>query len=174
MRWPVTLLAAAPLLVGTGGIGRAAPDDGPAAGGEFRYAAKVACSLFGTFQDDALVDGLYRTAVNVLNPSDREVAFGYRVSLAQPATVPPGEEREALVTDIVETTLGPDEALAINCFDMAGLFCPFNEVLCIDLLVIEGFLIVRSPVELDVVAVYSARTSRGETRTLDVEAVAPR
>ena len=130
--------------------------------------------MFGTFQDDVLVEGLYRTAVNVLNPSDQEVAFGYRVSVAQAAGIPPEERGEALVSAPVEATLGPDESLVIACGDIAGLFCPYQDMLCIDFAYIDGFVIVRSPVELDVVAVYSARASDGETQTLDVEAVAPR
>ena len=157
MRCPVVLLAtAALLLAGSGGVGLAAPDDvAPAAAddGEFRYAAKVACSMFGTFQDDVLVEGVYRTAVNVLNPSDEEVAFGYRVSVAQAAGVPPEERGEPLVSALVEATLGPDESLVIACGDMAGLFCQYQEMLCIDFAYIDGFVIVRSPVELDVAAV---------------------
>jgi hypothetical protein len=169
MRRSVVVLATALLLTG-GGTGRAA-----AADGEFRYAAKVACSLLGTFEDDLLVRGLYRTAINVHNPTGQDVRFGYKVALAQPVNPPPGTTEDLIPgSDVVAAVLGPEEAVVIGCLDLAALFCPPEGPICVDFAVIEGFVVIRSPVELDVVVAYSARTAEGEVQTLDVEAIAPR
>ena len=176
MRRTVVPLATALVLAGGGGTGRAAPDEGaPADGGEFRYAAQVSCSLQGSFQDGTLVEGDYGTAVNLHNPTGDRIGLTYTVALARPASPPPGA-----VDDLIpgpqprEAAVGPGEALVIDCAMMAALFCPVYGTLCIELTAIEGFVVLRSPVELDVVAVYRARTAEGEVRVLDVEAVAPR
>jgi hypothetical protein len=56
------------------------------------------------------------------------------------------------VTPFKETELQPDGAVGINCFDIAGYFCPIDGV-CVDFAFLEGFLVVKSPVPLDVVRV---------------------
>lgn len=177
MRRSVVVLATALLLTGGGGTGRAAVDDGGPAGGgrELRYVAKVTCSMLGTFQDDLLVEGLYRTAINVHNPTDGEVGFSYRVALGQPVNPPPEATDDPLTgSEVAEAVLGPGEAVVIGCLDLAALFCPPEGPVCVDFAVIEGLVVIRSPVELDVVAAYSARPSEGAAQTLDVEAIAPR
>ncbi len=176
MRRSAIGLATALLLTGGAGTGWAAADDGgPAGGHEFRYVAKVACSMLGTFQDDLLVEGFYRTAINVHNPTDGEVGFSYRVALGQPVNPPPEATDDPLTgSEVVEAALGPGEAVVIGCLDLAALFCPPEGPICVDFAVIEGFVVIRSAVELDVVVAYSARTAAGEVQTLDVEAIAPR
>jgi hypothetical protein len=44
----------------------------------------------------------------------------------------------------------------------------------VDFTAIDGFLVVNSPVELDVVAVYTAHPKGGEVSTLDTETIAGR
>ena len=175
MRRTAVLLATALALAGAG-TGRAAPDEGaPADDGEFHYTAKVSCSIQGEFQDGTLAEGDSGTAVNLYNPTGDRIGLTYTVALARPASPPPGA-----VDDLIpapqprEAALGPGEALVIDCAVMAALFCPVYGTLCIELTAIEGFVVLRSPVELDVVAVYRARTAEGEVRVLDVEAVASR
>jgi hypothetical protein len=43
--------------------------------------------------------------------------------------------------------------------------------MCIDFGALDGFVVINSPIELDVVAVYTARQATGEAHTLDVERV---
>jgi hypothetical protein len=69
--------------------------------------------------------------------------------------------------------LEPDQAVAYNCFDISNFYCPIRGV-CVDFTAIDGFLVVNSPVELDVVAVYTAHPKGGEVSTLDTETVAGR
>jgi hypothetical protein len=137
---------------------------------EFQYAAKVTCSLLGSFDDGPLVNGIYRTVVNVHNPRDGRIRFARKVALAEPVGTDPGPFS---VTPFKAATLGPDGAIRIDCGQIAGFFCPINGV-CIDFTAIDGFLVLNSPVELDVVAVYTARSANGEVETIDVEAIQPR
>ena len=76
-------------------------------------------------------------------------------------------------TPFKEAVLQPDGAVGVNCFDIANYFCPINGV-CVDFAFLEGFLVVKSPVPLDIVGVYTARHTDGDVESIDVEAVAPR
>jgi len=69
--------------------------------------------------------------------------------------------------------LEPDQAVAYTCFDIANFYCPIDGV-CVDFIAIDGFLVVNSPVELDVVAVYTAHPQGGEVSTLDAKTVTAR
>jgi len=137
---------------------------------EFQYAAKVTCSLLGTFADGALVNGIYRTIVNVHNPRDGRVRFARKVALAEPVCTAPGEFS---VTPFKTATLEPDGAVTIDCGNIAGFFCPIDGI-CVDFTAIDGFLVINSPVELDVVAVYTARQVNGDVETMEVETIPSR
>ncbi len=63
-------------------------------------------------------------------------------------------------------------AVGVNCFDIASYFCPIDCV-CVDFAFLEGFLVVKSPVPLEVVGVYTARHTDGEVESIDVETVQP-
>ena len=77
------------------------------------------------------------------------------------------------VTPFKKTLLAPDGAVQIACGNIAGFFCPINGV-CVDFAFLDGFLVVKSPVELDVVGVYTARQNKGDVETIDVETVQAR
>jgi hypothetical protein len=49
---------------------------------EYQYAAKVACSLLQPHQDGSLARGTYRTAVNIHNPTNKEITIAAKVALA--------------------------------------------------------------------------------------------
>lgn len=134
---------------------------------EYQYAAKVICSLLGTFGDGFLSEGTYRSVINVHNPTDKKITFAKKVALAEQEDSPPSEFS---VTPFKKYTLEPDGAVVIDCFAISSFFCPINGV-CIDFTAIDGFLVINSPVELDVVAVYTARPSDGKVTTMDVENV---
>lgn len=137
---------------------------------EYQYAAKVACSLLLPHQDGSLARGTYRTAVNIHNPTNKEVTVAAKVALATQFGSEPGPFG---VTPFKEAVLQPDGAVGVNCFDIAGYFCPIDGV-CVDFAFLEGFLVIKSPVPLDVVGVYTARHTDGEVESIDVEAVEPR
>jgi hypothetical protein len=137
---------------------------------EFQYAAKVVCSVLRPHQDGSLARGTYRTLINIHNPTDRKITFADKVALAESVGATPGSFS---VTPHKKVTLQPDGAVQLSCGDIAGFFCPIDGV-CIDFAFLEGFLIIKSPVELDVVSVYTARPTEGEVNTLEVETVQPR
>ena len=137
----------------------------------YQYAVKTLCTLFGDIGfGDAMAPGRYRTVINIHNPTEKKVEVARKFALA-------GQPGDALgsfsVTPYKAFTLGPDQAVAYNCFDIANFFCPINGV-CVDFTAIDGFLVINSAEELDVVAVYSGNPKGGEVSTLDIETVAAR
>ncbi len=136
----------------------------------YQYAAKVVCSLLTPHQDGDLARGTYRTVINVHNPTEKRVTFIDKVALSGAPGDPPSPFS---VTPFEKTTLQPDGAVKFTCGDIAGFFCPINGV-CVDFAFLDGFLIIKSPVELDVVGVYTARSVDGDVESVDVETVQPR
>ena len=70
--------------------------------------------------------------------------------------------------------LAPHAALSIDCGTIAGFFCPTADGLCFDFAALEGFVKINSPIELDVVTIYTARPTEAEVSAMDVETVEPR
>ncbi len=137
---------------------------------QYQYAVKVVCSMLTPHPDGDLARGTYRTAVNVHNPTDEEITFANKVALAiQPGSAP----GPFSVTPFKKTALQPDGAVKFNCGTVAAFFCPIDGV-CVDFAFLEGFLVIKSPVKLDVVGVYTARHNDGEVETVDVETIQPR
>jgi hypothetical protein len=137
----------------------------------YQYAVKTLCTLFGDIGfGDAMAPGRYRTLLNIHNPTEKKFEVARKFALA-------GKPGDALgsfsVAPYKAFTLGPDQAVAYNCFDIANFFCPINGI-CVDFTAIDGFLVINSPEELDVVAVYSGNPKGGEVSTLDTETVAAR
>lgn len=137
---------------------------------EYQYAAKVACSLLLPHQDGTLAKGIYRTIVNIHNPANKKITVAAKVALSTQMGSEPGPFN---VTPFKGITLQPDGAVGVNCFDIASYFCPIDGV-CVDFAFLEGFLVVKSPVPLDVVGVYTARPAEGEVQSIDVETVQSR
>lgn len=134
---------------------------------EYQYVAKVVCSLFRPHQDVSLVKGTYRTIVNIHNPTDKPITIASKVALA---TEFGSEPMPFSVTPFKKADLQPDGAVELSCFNVAGYFCPINGV-CVDFAFLEGFVVIKSPVPLDVVGVYTARHTDGEVETMDIETV---
>ncbi len=89
--------------------------------------------------------GIYKTAVNVRNFLDQEVKFTKKVVVSRAQDDPRGpiSERETV-------TLKPDEAIDIDCPDIVKLLKTQRA------LSPKGFVVIESPVELEVVAVYTS------------------
>jgi len=137
----------------------------------YQYAVKTLCTLLGdTGFGDALSPGRYRTVINIHNPIEKKFEIARKFALAGGQGEPFGTFS---VTPYKSLTLGPDQAIAFNCFDIAGFFCPINNV-CVDFTAIDGFLVINSPTELDVVAIYTGNPKGGEVSTLDTETIAAR
>jgi hypothetical protein len=119
---------------------------------------------------DAVEDPAAARAINIHNPTDHKIEIARKFALA----IGPSEAVGSFsITPYKSLTLEPDQAVAYNCFDIANFFCPIHGV-CVDFTAIDGFLVVNSPVELDVVAVYTANAKDGEVSTLDADAIVGR
>lgn len=116
----------------------------------FLYSAKFVC---GKANDERIVSpGEYFTLINVHNSSPAvPMRYLKRFALALPG------EKAGKISQVVVGGLGPDEAMSIECENIykhtgtsPGQF-------------IEGFALLYSLVELDVVAVYTAGHTEVET-----------
>jgi hypothetical protein len=134
------------------------------------YSIKVVCvPTFGN-PDGVVVGGVYRTAVNVHNPTWQVAKITKWVTLAPPEGV------ESKISKQVTETMQPFQAFDLACrqmateFELQGQAVPGG----------EGFLVIESDVELDVAAVYTSEriqnsaVGAGVGTTLDVEYVRPR
>jgi hypothetical protein len=101
-----------------------------------------------------LTQGRYHTAINVHNPSlSHPVVFSKKVAVAS-ASPYEGAQRPGKITPFVVATLQANEAFEIDCPEIAsvtGLPIGGGNY-------IKGFVVIMSASELDVVAVYTARS----------------
>jgi hypothetical protein len=110
----------------------------------FQYAAKIVCSP--TRELAGLVPQQYATTINIHNPTDSLATITKKVAL----TVPPGMQRPGRIMQLTREQpdrLRPDEAMATDCVDVAkraGIPTTF-----------EGFVVLYSSTQLDVVGVYT-------------------
>ncbi|HYN86601.1 MAG TPA: hypothetical protein VER32_15235 [Pyrinomonadaceae bacterium] len=114
---------------------------------EFQYAAKLVCGRADAASGGLAAPGQYYTIVNVHNPSpNREVKFRKKFARALPG------EKAGKITPFFPAALRADEAMGIDCPDMykhtgitPGTF-------------FEGYVVLQimTPMELDVVSVYTA------------------
>jgi hypothetical protein len=106
-------------------------------------------------QEPPVMPGNYATEINIHNPQDNSVAFVKKAVLSgftAPGVVSPPEQPfppGALHTAVLE----PDWALEIDCPDIILLL---GDTLPPGATFIKGFVVITSPEELDVVAVYTA------------------
>jgi hypothetical protein len=135
----------------------------------FQYAVKTLCSLRGDF-GSALAPGQYRTLINIHNPTEKKNEVARKFALSGS----PGDTGGGIsITPYKSFVLGPDQAVAINCFEIANFFCPINGI-CVDFIAIDGFLVLNSTLELDVTAVYTGNPKAGEISALEIETIAAR
>jgi hypothetical protein len=113
----------------------------------FEYAAKLVCGLQRDARDMRLTRGAYATTINIHNPNDGGVEFSKKLAF----TFPPEEQTPGEVRDIGGIhTLGPNEALAVDCMDIQRELGEFPTPY------IEGFVVIQSRESLDVSAVYTS------------------
>ncbi|MDM0001850.1 CARDB domain-containing protein [Variovorax sp. J22P240] len=130
-----------------------------------QYSVKFVCGSAGSSCSGdcgPVAPGAYFTAINIHNPTDRKIRFRKNVAIALPG------ERPGHVTEFTFNTLGPYEALEIDCADI------YRRVGLPGGCFLKGFVVIESVVELDVVAVYSAAGADKHVETLDIEYVKPR
>ena len=108
-----------------------------------------------------MASGRYYTVVNVHNPTERAAAVRIKFAAAL-SNGKPGP-----VSRFLDVRLGPDQVIAIDCPLIHRWFNIKEQFL-------DGFAVLESDIELDVVAVYSAAGNHGEVQTLHTERVPAR
>lgn len=119
---------------------------------ELQYAVKLVQGIAPKLSDASFIaPGRYFTAINVHNPSTCErVRFRWKVALA---TLDAGTV--SIITPFQDATLRPDEALEIDAVDVARRLNVRPTQFA------KGFVVIESPCELDVVAVYTMLPAGG-------------
>ncbi len=130
------------------GILPAMASDKAASGKSFTYAVKFTCvnevGPAANGDEVPFVPAVYRTVVNVHNPHDQTVTFTKKAVLARSQDLPRGPITIREIED-----LAPHQALAVDCIDIQkNLFGGLQPIG-------DGFLVIESSVELNVVAVYT-------------------
>lgn len=115
----------------------------------FTYAAKFVC---GKGDQRIISEGQYFTNINVHNPSPfNKAVYIKRFAIALP------DEKPGKISNFVSGTLGPDEAMTIDCENIyKHTQVPSGQFL-------EGFALIYALADLDVVSVYTAGHSEVET-----------
>ncbi len=128
----------------------------------WEYPVKMVCGIQNEEKDTRFAPGRYATVVNIRNPGRERADFRKRLSLAYP----PPEQAPGQVLPIAHDSLEHEEALKVDCPDLQrtvfqGEFpTPY----------IDGFVVIQSPVQLDVRAVYTMATPDGKAgSSIDVE-----
>lgn len=142
------------------------------------YSAKFVCGTrpLDLVGGSDVVRGRYSTTINIHNPRFTPVSFRKKAVIALPQRADPGR-----ISEFVGERLQPDGALGVDCPDIRALFGAGAGLPAF----IEGFLVIyiQAPIELDVVAVYTARhrplpgtpdTSQYDVESIDVETVNPK
>ncbi|MGH9759340.1 MAG: hypothetical protein ACREDR_23035 [Blastocatellia bacterium] len=126
------------------------PDESTHACKVFQYAVKLLCGQPG--QEQTIVaPGRYFTAINIHNPATcKTVTFQWKVAVAGRIGGPMG-----LISPHQKVTLRPDQAVEIDCPDVFRVT---------QLKGVKGFVVIESPCELDVVAVYTVASLPGPTQ----------
>lgn len=107
-----------------------------------QYAVKIVCGLSGAKQSTFMAPGHYFTAINIHNPATcRTVTFRWRAVVANPINTPSG-----IITAQQKITLRPEESVEIDTPDVLRVT---------GAIFAKGFVVIESPCELDIVAVYS-------------------
>jgi hypothetical protein len=134
----------------------------------FQYAAKFIC---GRNDQDVhrVLPGFYATAVNIHNPSAKNVTFRKKIAL----TYPPAAQIAGEVSGFIYHEIKGDEALAVDCEEIpteffGGPVAPY----------VKGYLVIESDRSIDVTAVYTASPmtpgTKPEAASEDVEHVPER
>jgi hypothetical protein len=93
---------------------------------------------------------VFRTVINVHNFTDRSVSFTKKAVLARSEDLDRGS-----ISGKITEVLGPDQALFVDCLDVAQLLQ--DQLANQPVPPGDGFVVIESDVELDVVAVYTSK-----------------
>jgi hypothetical protein len=133
---------------------------------KYQYAAKFACGPVTPANSTLFEPGHYRTVINVHNPNRQSVPFVYKAALA-------GLHVDGSISPFVNDQTGPD---AVQAFDCERFYALLNLPVMVN--PIDGFLVIETDVQLDVVGYYTALTQQAGTSlthtSIDVQKYPPR
>lgn len=112
---------------------------------EFQYAVKIVCGELASSPYSPVAGGQYWTSVNIHNPDKCKDAH-YRIKLAQ----------TVVSQYYTPTPLGPDETVIYS--GMFFMWMAGSTLSSPPPAFLEGFFVIESDIELDVVAVYTGST----------------
>jgi len=127
----------------------------------FQYAVKCIC---GVAEPPTMAAGKYFTATNIHNPTDQTVVFWHKVAIAAPAKGGP-------ISKFMADTLRGDQAMELDCREVQT---QLRQSKILTGAFLKGFLVIESPIQLDVEGVYSAAGKTGMIETLELERVSAR
>lgn len=132
----------------------------------YEYATKLICGVQKEHTHMRLAPGFYATTINIHNPNNDAIGLCKKMAL----TYPPGKQKPGQILPIGADRLKSDEALAIDCMDIKARVFDGN----FPESYVEGFVLIQSPWQLDVQAVYSTAIVDAEGRitgnsSIDVE-----
>ena len=138
---------------------------------QFEYSAKILCGIQKDQKNMRLARGFYATTINIHNPNSHDVQFSKTLSL----TFPPEKQRAGEIKPISIDRLRPNEALKVDCVDIADKLFPNG----FPTPYIEGFVVIQSRFSLDVTAVYTTASLDKKGRvsshsSIDVEQIKER
>lgn len=126
----------------------------------FEYTGKLVCGAQPQPYPSPTAPGSYWTTISVHNPNAVAVGFFKKLALAYP----PGGQIAGDVLPLGFDRLGPDEAAGVDCSYIERRVFPQGPPAYF-----EGFLVVESPVPVDVTGEYTAVPPGGGPVSIDVE-----
>lgn len=125
-----------------------------------QYSVKILCTTSGPAGPGSAGPANFETLVNIHNPIDTQAVFRMKFV---PALGPKPSDPTKFSDNI---TLKGDSALSFSCRDLVLLFPGIS--------IIDGFAVIRTRRELDVVAVYFSHPSAERGTGFFLERVPPR
>lgn len=135
---------------------------------KFEYIVKFVCGSAtheGGPGIQPIVKGEYATCINVHNPSKKPAPFAWKVATAW-SQDQPGATTGVSPFRHVHVPLDEGGVRAYQCANLLSTERISGFA--------EGFMVIACPIELDIVAVYTARAPDGYVTTLDVEEIHPK
>ena len=151
------------------------PSQPPTPSTTYIYSVKIVCGTvtpprpkpsIPTLRDPApVVPGLYRTAVNIHNFWEKETSFLQKVVIALPQ-----DQERGPITKKIKENLRPNEAVEVDCYNVVAIL---EGTTAAKAEFLKGFVVIESPVELEVTAVYTAEELQENGISIDVEQIQP-
>jgi hypothetical protein len=135
----------------------------PTAKGLFIYSAKFVCGTSRDIKKTSVAQGMYGTVVSIHNFTDTTITVWKKAVLALTQF-----DRARPPTTKLPVKIGPDGAFEVDCREISQWFNLSPDQFA------TGFVVIESPVRLDVVAVYTSEGLPGlppSAPSIDVEYV---